>query len=77
LITRRSWTHEITKGFNVDVHCVTSAPRESIAKFAKAEDGGPGGKGLWRPVSLGLRPAAENDALKQYLSGGFVRISKA
>jgi nitrate reductase alpha subunit len=77
LITRRSWTHEITKGFNVDVHCVTSAPRESIAKFAKAEDGGLGGKGLWRPVSLGLRPAAENDALKQYLSGGFVRITKA
>ena len=76
LITRKSWTHEITKGFNVDVHCVTGAPRESIAKFAKAEDGGIGGKGLWRPVTLGLRPGAESEALKKYLQGGFVRVRK-
>ena len=46
LISRKSWTNEVTKGFNVDVHCVTSAPRESIAKFSKAEDGGIDGKGL-------------------------------
>ncbi|MBI2296086.1 MAG: molybdopterin-dependent oxidoreductase [Betaproteobacteria bacterium] len=77
LITRKSWTNEVTKGFNVDVHCVTGAPRESIAKFAKAEDGGLGGKGLWRPVALGLRPAAENPAMKQYLQGGFVKLTKA
>ncbi len=77
LITRRSWTHEITKGFNVDVHCVTSAPKESLAKFTKAEDGGIGGKGLWRPVTLGLRPANESTQMKQYLAGGFVKIVKA
>lgn len=76
LITRKSWTHEITRGFNIDVHCVTSAPRESLAKFTKAEDGGLGGKGLWRPVTLGLRPGSESDAVKQYLRGGFVRIAK-
>jgi nitrate reductase alpha subunit len=77
LVTRRSWTHEVTKGFNVDVHCVTSAPRESIARFTKAEDGGLGGKGLWRPVTLGLRPANESAPMKQYLSGGFLRIARA
>jgi nitrate reductase alpha subunit len=77
LITRKSWTHEITKGFNVDVHCVTGAPRESIAKFTKAEDGGIGGKGLWRPVTLGLRPTTESDAVKQYLKGGFVKVAKS
>lgn len=77
LISRKSWTNEVTKGFNVDVHCVTSAPRESIAKFQKAEHGGIGGQGLWRPVQLGLRPANENPALKNYLAGGFVRVSKA
>jgi nitrate reductase alpha subunit len=76
LITRKSWTNEVTKGFNVDVHCVTNAPRESIAKFTKAEDGGIGGKGLWRPVALGFRPANEGPALKQYLAGGFVKITK-
>jgi len=76
LITRKSWTNEVTKGFNVDVHCVTSAPREALAKFAKAEDGGIGGKGLWRPVMLGLRPASESDAMKQYLVGGYVRSER-
>jgi nitrate reductase alpha subunit len=75
LITRKSWTNEVTKGFNVDVHCVTSAPREALAKFTKAEDGGLGGHGLWRPVSLGFRPTVENDAFKRYLGGDFVQKS--
>jgi hypothetical protein len=43
-----------------------------MCRVLKAEDGGIGGKGLWRPVSLGLRPTNENAALKQYLAGGFV-----
>lgn len=77
LISRKSWTNEVTKGFNVDVHCVTSAPRESMAKFTKAEDGGENGVGVWRPVKLGLRPTNENDELKKYLQGGFVNITKA
>jgi nitrate reductase / nitrite oxidoreductase, alpha subunit len=52
---------------------VTGAPREAVARFTKAEDGGIGGIGRWRPVELGLRPANESAALKQYLGGGFVR----
>ena len=77
LITRKSWTNEVTRGFNVDVHCVTGAPRESLARFTRAEAGGLHGKGLWRPVTLGLRPANESDALKRYLRGGFVTVAKA
>jgi nitrate reductase alpha subunit len=73
LITRKSWTNEVTKGFNVDVHCVTGAPRESIARFTKAEDGGVGGHGPWRPVALGFRPTVENDGLRAFLAGGFVK----
>ena len=76
LITRKLFGHELQKGFAADVHCVTGAPRESLAKFTKAEDGGIGGKGLWRPVTLGLRPGVENEAFKQYLQGGFVKVSK-
>lgn len=77
LITRKLGGHELNKGFQADVHCVTGAPREAIARFTKAEDGGLGGKGLWRPVALGLRPAAESAALKQYLDGGFIRVTRA
>jgi nitrate reductase alpha subunit len=77
LVTRKSWTHEVTKGFNVDVHCVTGAPREAMCRLTKAEDGGIGGRGLWRPVTLGLRPASESAAMKNYLTGGFVAVRKA
>lgn len=77
LVTRKSWTHEVTRGFNVDVHCVTGAAREAMARFTKAEDGGFDGIGPWRPVALGFRPTNENEALKLYLRGGFVRLSKA
>ncbi|MBI1962686.1 MAG: molybdopterin-dependent oxidoreductase, partial [Candidatus Rokubacteria bacterium] len=76
LITRRHFTHEVTKGFQADVHCVTGAPREAMCRVLKAEDGGLGGKGLWRPVQLGLQPTNESPAMKQYLGGGFV-IRKA
>ena len=76
LVTRKLFSHELVKGFQADVHCVTGAPREAVAKFTKAEPGGLGGKGLWRPVALGLRPTVENPALKKYLGGGFVRIRK-
>ncbi len=74
LISRKTWTNEVTKGFNVDVHCVTGAPRESMARFTKAEDGGMGGNGVWRPAQLGYRPASENPSLLSYLKGGFVTI---
>ena len=76
LVTRKLFSHELVKGFQADVHCVTGAPREALAKFTKAEDGGLDGKGLWRPVALGFRPTVENPAFKKYLVGGFVRIKK-
>jgi nitrate reductase alpha subunit len=66
----------IGKGFLPDVHCPTGAPRESIVKITKAEPGGIGGKGLWRPAALGLRPHYENDTMKQYLRGGFASKKK-
>jgi len=63
----------IGKGFMPDVHCPTGAPRESIVKITKAEPGGIGGQGLWRPAKLGLRPGYETDAMKRYLAGGHVQ----
>ena len=77
LITRKLFAHEVTKGFQADVHCVTGAPREAMCKITKAEDGGIGGRGLWRPVMLGLRPSNESAALQQYLRGAFVTMRKA
>jgi nitrate reductase alpha subunit len=76
LVHRRLFGHVLGQGFAADVHCVTGAPREAMAKFTKAEAGGVGGVGLWRPVTLGLRPTAESASFRQYLQGGFVTIAQ-
>jgi nitrate reductase / nitrite oxidoreductase, alpha subunit len=65
----------IGKGFLPDVHCPTGAPRESIVKITRAEPGGIGAKGLWRPAAQGMRPGYESTGMKSYLTGGFITIS--
>jgi len=65
--------HVMGKGFLPDSHCPTGAPRESIVKITRAEPGGLGGRGLWRPAALGLRPGYESPALKRFLAGDFIR----
>ncbi|MCK6681379.1 MAG: molybdopterin-dependent oxidoreductase [Thermoanaerobaculia bacterium] len=72
LVRKGLFGQEIGKGFLPDVHCPTGAPRESIVKITKAEPGGIGAQGLWRPAALGLRPRYENEAMKKYLAGGFL-----
>ncbi|MBI2366386.1 MAG: hypothetical protein HYV01_15480, partial [Deltaproteobacteria bacterium] len=72
LVRKDLFGHTVNKGFLPDVHCPTGAPREAIVKITKAEPGGIGGKGLWRPAALGLRPKYERDAMKVYLSGKFI-----
>jgi nitrate reductase alpha subunit len=62
----------IGKGFLPDVHCPTGAPREAIVKITRAEPGGIGGEGLWRPAELGFRPRYENEEMRKYMAGGFV-----
>jgi nitrate reductase alpha subunit len=73
LVTRKHFGHEVTRGFQADVHCVTGAPREAMCRVLRAEAGGIGGTGLWRPVALGLRPTNESAAMRVYLAGGYAR----
>lgn len=72
LVRKSLFGHAIGQGFLPDVHCPTGAPRESIVKITRAEPGGLGGQGLWRPARLGLRPRYENEAMKRYLAGEFI-----
>lgn len=62
----------IGKGFAPDVHCTTGAPKESFVKVSKAENGGVE-YSLWRPAQLGFRPGYENEGMKIFLKGGFVK----
>jgi nitrate reductase alpha subunit len=71
LVRKDMFGQTIGKGFMPDVHCPTGSPRESIVKITKAEPGGIGGQGLWRPAALGLRPGYENETMQRYLKGDF------
>lgn len=71
LVRKGLFGQSIGKGFLPDVHCPTGAPREAIVKITRAEPGGIGAKGLWRPAALGIRPQYESSEMQMYLTGGF------
>ncbi|MBI1948973.1 MAG: molybdopterin-dependent oxidoreductase [Deltaproteobacteria bacterium] len=73
LVHKDMFGQGLMKGFLPDVHCPVGAPREAFVKLVKAEDGGLGGTGLWRPAALGFRPTYESAPMKMYLAGQFVR----
>jgi nitrate reductase alpha subunit len=73
LVHKALFGQGVEKGFAPDVHCPVGAPRESFVKITKAEAGGMNGKGRWRPAELGYRPTYENQAMKEYLKGRFLK----
>jgi len=58
-------------GGEADNHAVNTVPKETLVRIVKAEDGGMGGKGIWKPATTGMTPGNENDAMKKYLSGEY------
>jgi nitrate reductase alpha subunit len=56
-------------GGEADNHAVNTVPKETLVKITKAEDGGLGGKGVWRPATTGFTPDNENEFMKRYLAG--------
>jgi nitrate reductase alpha subunit len=61
-------------GGEADNHAVNTVPKETLVKITKAEDGGPGGKGVWDGAREPFAPNSAAPAIEQYLSGGYVRI---
>jgi nitrate reductase alpha subunit len=59
-------------GGEADNHAVNTVPKECLISVTKAEDGGLGGKGQWKPGTNGMSPDGEDDAMKKYLAGGFL-----
>lgn len=60
-------------GGEADNHMVNTVPKETLVKITKAEDGGLGGKGKWEPATTGHTPDDENEEMREYLSGGFIK----
>ncbi len=73
LVRKNLMGQALGKGFAIDVHGAIGAPREALGRIVKAEDGGDGGRGLWRPVRLGLRPSRPAPQLRRYLAAGYVK----
>lgn len=62
-------------GGEADNHAVNTVPKECLVRVIKAEDGGPGGKGVWEPAMRGFGPESEQGPVNLlYLTGGFVKI---
>ena len=56
-------------GGEADNHAINTVPKETLVRITKAEDGGLGGKGIWKPATTGYTPDNEGDFTKRYLAG--------
>lgn len=66
------FTSKILKGYTVDTHTPTGAPKEVMVRVSHAEDGGLNGIGAWNTGESGFTPGNENDDMKTFLEGGFI-----
>ncbi len=58
-------------GGEADNHAVNTVPKECLIRITKAEDGGLGGKGHWKPGLNSMSPDGEGKAMKKYIAGEF------
>jgi nitrate reductase alpha subunit len=63
-------------GFEVDNHAVNTVPKETLVRITKAEDGGIGGVGSWKPAVSGYGPSSETKQNQLYLAGALTTIEE-
>ncbi len=61
-------------GGEADNHAVNTVPKETLVRITKAEDGGLGGRGVWKPATTGFTPDGENAFMTRYLAGNLVKV---
>jgi nitrate reductase alpha subunit len=76
LFHKKTGSMGFTFGFDVDNHAINTVPKETLVRITKAEDGGLGGKGVWKPATTGYGPTAKSKQNELYLSGALVRIEE-
>jgi len=74
LFHKKTGAMAFTFGFDVDNHAINTVPKETLVRITKAEDGGIGGKGLWKPAKSGYSPGSETPQNQRYLVGGYVSV---
>ncbi|MFV2069140.1 MAG: molybdopterin-dependent oxidoreductase, partial [Pirellulales bacterium] len=76
LFHKKTGVMGFTFGFDVDNHAINTVPKETLVRVTKAEDGGIGGVGLWKPGESLYGPGKETSQNQQYLAGGFVVVRR-
>jgi nitrate reductase alpha subunit len=61
-------------GFDVDNHAINTCPKETLVRIEKAEPGGLGGSGVWKPATSGESPGAEDAAMLAYIAGDLTTV---
>ncbi len=61
-------------GGEADNHAINTVPKETLVRVVKAEDGGLGGRGAWKPATTGYTPDNEDDFMKIYLTGQVTKV---
>jgi nitrate reductase / nitrite oxidoreductase, alpha subunit len=56
-------------GYENDNHALNTVPKETLVKVTRAEPGGLGGQGRWKPATTGFSPGGESEAMRRYLGG--------
>ncbi|MEX2547626.1 MAG: molybdopterin-dependent oxidoreductase [Chloroflexota bacterium] len=56
-------------GYENDNHALNTVPKETLVKVTRAEPGGLGGQGRWKPGTSRMSPGSESDAMRRYLAG--------
>ncbi len=64
-------------GYEEDNHAINTVPKETLVRITRAEAGGLGGKGIWKPATTGHTPGNESTFMEAYLNGGYARVSGA
>jgi nitrate reductase alpha subunit len=74
LFHKRTGAMGFVFGADVDNHAINTVPKETLIRITKAEDGGLGGKGVWKPAMSGFSPGETTKQNDLYLSGALTRI---
>lgn len=74
LFHKRTGAMGFVFGFDVDNHAVNTVPKETLVRISKAEPGGLGGVGIWKPAQSGYGPSGQTPENQLYLAGGYVRL---
>jgi len=56
-------------GYENDNHALNTVPKETLVKVVRAEPGGLGGQGRWKPGTTGFAPGCESELMRRYLDG--------